>query len=386
MSTGSASTSTSPNTAPIRPNQNQCAKCRVTIAKAADTLTCFMCQRRIHVRCINNVNLTDKEVENIRNGQSPLHFSCFICEDRVIRNSENNHLFEAEQLIKENSKKANSLIKQLKAELQDLNDQMNIQSKELQDTKRENQLIEQRIAMLAEKTRDTKKRRINFNETSPNATIHSASRMDTDSETDANQQFHTLQANVYRALQAAEKKMEKQLSNAISNLNSTIVDSIQKALAAHIPPSTSYTENQNQFAPPQIRPSRATSRERTPVNANRSGQRTTASGLSYAAALSRSASKPDTIRNIRAIGDENEMIRTMQQLQLDNICKQNIIKSVKNKGAFNLTIKCATADDASKVESLLTEKYGSKIEVNEVLQQQPQIKITGVITGVWRPH
>lgn len=213
---------TSSTVSPKQPNPNQCAKCRAHIIRAGEALTCFMCQRRIHVRCVNNVNLTEQEVEKIRSGQTPLHFSCFNCEERVLKNSENNHLFETEQLIKENSKKANALIKQLKAELQDLNDQMSTQNKELQDTKRENQIIhEQRIALLAEKQqqRDPKRRRINFDETSPNATLYSASRMDTDSETDGNQQFQILQSNVYRALQAAEKKMEKQLTDAIGNLS-----------------------------------------------------------------------------------------------------------------------------------------------------------------------
>lgn len=176
--------------------------------------------------------------------------------------------------------------------------------------------------------------------------------------------------------------MEKQLAAAITNLSATIFDSIQKALLNHPPQIPVFAENTMQLPQNQPRVSRTTSRSRTPLTSFRKNQRSTTSGLSYAAALSRSASKPDTIRNIRAISTEQDCLHTMQQLQIDNVCKKSNIKSVQNKGAFNLTIKCSTADDAETVEKLLAEKCRDRIEINDVQQQQPQIKITGAITSV----
>lgn len=177
---------------PRQPKPNECGKCRALITKTSDALTCFMCQRRIYVRCISNVSLTEVEVDKIRRGQSPLHFSCFLCDDRIIKNAQNSRLFETELIIQENNKKANAMIKQMKAELPDLNSQIIAQNKELQDTKRENQIIqEQRVPMLAEQK--SKRRRINFTESSPNATLQ-GSRMETESDND--DQFRKLQSNV----------------------------------------------------------------------------------------------------------------------------------------------------------------------------------------------
>lgn len=88
----------------------------------------------------------------------------------------------------------------------------------------------------------------------------------------------------------------------------------------------------------------------------------------FAAVLTRSKEKPESIRNVRTTGTDEQRAETMAELQRENACMNNKIKAIKSKGNFNLTIKCDTP-----------ECDGPKIEINEVQKIKPQVKITGVL-------
>lgn len=175
-------------------------------------------------------------------------------------------------------------ISQLKHDITGHNEQREAEQRLFKDLQRENEVLhKERTELLT--SNNSKERKINFQ--NPNATLLD-SRMDTD--TDEDDLLSQVQENINRSLRAAEKKMEAQLAKAIVTLGETISHTIQTALAQFNLP-------QEQHVMPAIRSnsqqraSRSVSRNRQEF---RQTQRTPLTGLSYAATLSRSASKPET--------------------------------------------------------------------------------------------
>lgn len=106
--------------------------------------------------------------------------------------------------------------------------------------------------------------------------------------------------------------------------------------------------------------------------------------VSYTQALSMSSTPPENIRNITLEGTAEDMTRTAKQIRGDTICAGAEIREIKSKGKYNITVKCATAEAANRIEQTLKRKYHTAIKISSVQPIKPQIKITRLFTDLTR--
>lgn len=104
-------------------------------------------------------------------------------------------------------------------------------------------------------------------------------------------------------------------------------------------------------------------------------------GVTYAQALQASRTPVDVIRNINVIGTPEEMEKTIQKLRFDDAFADNAgLRSVKHKGAYSLTLKCTTEEEATKIEEQIQTRYPLSVQVKPVEVQPPMVKITRIFT------
>lgn len=80
-------------------------------------------------------------MKKIRKGDTSLHISCYVCDQRAIRATAKSNFFDAELLIKEATKRDKGIIKQLKHDMLDLNAQREAELRHLKDLQRENEVL-----------------------------------------------------------------------------------------------------------------------------------------------------------------------------------------------------------------------------------------------------
>lgn len=68
-----------------------------------------------------------------------------------------------------------------------------------------------------------------------------------------------------------------------------------------------------------------------------------AATISYAMALAKSTTSPESIRNLFILGTPEECANGVANLRRDTLCAESRIKSIKDRGQNNMTIKFANA-------------------------------------------
>lgn len=106
---------------------------------------------------------------------------------------------------------------------------------------------------------------------------------------------------------------------------------------------------------------------------------------SYAHAVSKSNQSIETIRNITLCdpGDPNkDCTSILAQLQKDDLCSSDNIKSIKAKGKCSLTVTCKDIPSTERVETKLKNKYKESINIKKVEPSRPMIKIIRIHTDI----
>lgn len=78
--------------------------------------------------------------------------------------------------------------------------------------------------------------------------------------------------------------------------------------------------------------------------------------MSYAEAIAQSPKPAEAIRNVTIKGSIEEMEQTAAKIRNDSACAKIPLKSVKQKGKFNFTFKCADGKSAEQAEKMLIER------------------------------
>lgn len=108
------------------------------------------------------------------------------------------------------------------------------------------------------------------------------------------------------------------------------------------------------------------------------------SSLTYAEALKKSKISPESIRNIRIMGDERQCRVTMDLIRKDDMCVDLPIVSIANKGRQNLTIKCPDPATALTFEELMKNKYKANVQILKITPTSPRVKITPILPRATR--
>lgn len=98
--------------------------------------------------------------------------------------------------------------------------------------------------------------------------------------------------------------------------------------------------------------------------------------MSFAEVVSKKASQRDTIRNIK-VNDRNDL-QTIRQIQQDELAKSIKIAKCITRASDYITITCADAAEAAKLDEALMNKYAEKITIVPAQQQSPKFKITNL--------
>lgn len=384
-----------------------CNICKRYIQAARDGLQCKWCKCRVHVACVPELlTAKEEEINRIRSSKTSLFYACTDCSARVNKESDSSNFFDFNAQLAGSEKKNRAEILRLKRELeaaQEINQRDNAALQDLQNEQK--RLLAEREQLVRVDDRKSKKRR----NTDMNATIMDTS--DTDATDDNYDEYKKLSAKLHLTVDNIKKELGAQFQLAIATLTEKFIEMIERnnnTLRNELfnQPSTSAAAKQQDLLMdsfPQLpvkqtnfnlpQPLIPADQYNLPVptqqiqNPNRTRSQSRPRQLTqqpkinatFAAVLTRSKEKPESIRNIRTTGSDEERALTIAALQRETACITNRIKSIKSKGNYNMTIKCDSPDEAEKIEKTLIEKYGEKIEVNEVRKIKPQIKITGVL-------
>lgn len=99
----------------------------------------------------------------------------------------------------------------------------------------------------------------------------------------------------------------------------------------------------------------------------------------FAEVVSLAKTKKDCIRNIKIISEDPQQIDVIRNKLANNQHCQDIeITSITSKSPDFLTVKCANADEANKMTKTLYDNFGNKLQISEVNESAPKVKIVNV--------
>lgn len=116
-----------------------------------------------------------------------------------------------------------------------------------------------------------------------------------------------------------------------------------------------------------------------PPTTHRGAENGSLRSKTFAESISKSKIKPNYIRAVRIVA-ETESERTSISTKFLNsyMCQDVNILSVVKKSRDYIIIKCASEEDAVKLQRTISTEYGSKVVVAPVKETDPRFKIIGV--------
>lgn len=140
---------------------------------------------------------------------------------------------------------------------------------------------------------------------------------------------------------------------------------------------SSITQNKNNSQPRSTSNQRDASDRGKPAGSRPSESRF--SNKTFAEMVANSKIKPNHIRNIRVIAeDESERNKISTDLLNSYVCQDVGISSINSRSKDFIVVKCKSEDDAKKLENTLRTQYGNKINISNVRDTDPKFKIIGV--------
>lgn len=100
--------------------------------------------------------------------------------------------------------------------------------------------------------------------------------------------------------------------------------------------------------------------------------------MTYAQALHDSPLRPETIRNISIMGNEDEVAATLKVIECDKFITELKLCAIIRKSNNNYTVKCPSVEIANQFEQHIRVKFNeNKVICSAVQIKIPQIKIMG---------
>lgn len=356
------------------PKKPGCVKCRTEVS-TTDSLPCGICKRRQHTACCDGV-YTKGEINKFNKADTSVLFMCLLCKDKIAKLNFQDVINGAAKLQKshEDEKKiwmdeklkAERLEQERSATIKDLQRKIDFQEK-LPTTS-----LNLKAGIRKKKKYDDMS--VSSDETASTFRGFGQRKLNSAEKTTIEKQL-AFQMEIIQKLEARQdrilKALELGIQPEVKSLDRT-VQNLKDANEAHSVPKTVTIIEQ----PGSQAPTNKTARSGT-------GSRITpyAASITYAQALAQNRTPIDAIRNIEIVStDENQKELVADLLRRDNVCADKDIRSIKSKGKYNLTFKCANNEDANAVSEKLQTKYGNSIKVTGVLEKLPQVKITRLIS------
>lgn len=323
----------------------------------------------------------DSEIKKFNKKDPNILFLCLLCKDKIAKLNFLDTINGAEKLQKtheeekriwlDEKKKSERLDLEREARIKDLERKLEIRgtepstSSQMQAGKRIRR-DDDEMSISSTETGTTFK---GFGLKRPNLGDNDSINRQLALQMDLIRRLEATQERILLALEQGLKPGAKSLENTIQNLkerNESIEPHTGPKTVTIIEQQTPTSQSNKNTVRPGTRP------HITPY----------ASSITYAQALAQNKTPIDAIRNIEIIAeDESQKELVADLLRRDNICADKTIKSIKNKGKFNITFKCDSTDIANEVSEKLKIKYGDSIKVTGVFEKLPQVKITRLISS-----
>lgn len=103
------------------------------------------------------------------------------------------------------------------------------------------------------------------------------------------------------------------------------------------------------------------------------------SNKTFAEMVANSKIKPNFIRNIRVVSDnETERGQISNDLLNSYVCQDVGISAINSRSKDFIVVKCKSENEAKKLKNTLRTQYGEKISISNVRDTDPKFKIIGV--------
>lgn len=285
----------------------------------------------------------DDKITRIRSSKTNLFYACIECSARVNKESDSSKFFDFNTQLASSEKKNRAEILRLKRELEAAQDARQKDNAALHDLQNNQQrLMLEREQIVRTEVRESKKRR----QSEMNTTMLDSSDMD---ESEGNYSaINKLTLNLHQTVDTIKKELATQFQMAITTMTEKFVEMIDRnniLLRNELlnTPSTSAAARQQQIPvthdllldnfpqmpmqhtqfnfPPPLQPAVQSPIMRS-QSRPRQQQQVPKIKATFAAVLSRSKEKPESIRNVRTTGTDEERAVTMAALQRENACMQ----------------------------------------------------------------
>lgn len=330
-----------------------CVKCTRLILTKRESFKCFMCDKRTHRECAE-VEFDERNSAKLNRTTSDHVFLCCVCKPLMKNPAYRVKISNTEAAMNAMKQAHEAEMAAMKANFTALETEYNAKSVAIQDLERRLDQMDKDRNEASGSNGPKKRPRVED--------VYEFTGLDGMPEflsvfLEKQQALNDKNLNAFMTI--IEKLEAKQTTTAaaIEGINMKMNNMESIPLAANTPPTV-------------------ISRPRTVNNAPTSAVLKTKG--SYAAALAKSITPPEAIRNITIVGTETECDKVAALLRKDNLVANLGVTSIKNKGQYNFTVKCVTPADALKVEDELKKKYRESIEIKPVVASKPQIKITRI--------
>lgn len=344
-----------------KPKEKMCQFCRREIFYKKDSFSCFMCNKWTHIACTEFRDTQD--TTKLKNKAGSFLFICIKCKTDYPSTSLSAKHFDATTSAKELELKHKKEMQDLTALYQDnynkVTEELNNHKTALVNTNRQLELAQ----LAAKQQQKWKRTRFETETEDEGLNLHGFPNIE---------EILTKQTGFFmKMFQKLESKQTEmlgtidKLSIAFRNVMLTTNQIVPPLNLNVISPRPPVAATQSRIQTP--RPLTNTGNLQIPrrIAAKRGN-------ISYAQALTSAIIPPNGIRNISIMGNDPEnSAKIVAQIRKDDACKESTIQSIKRKGQFNLTIKCANENEATLLEDTLSRKYRETIKITQVQPTSP---------------